>query len=182
MVDFGCGTGRLSAWLSARGAIVDGVDVTLEMIEVARRRDLPRVTFTVIGDHGIPFPSDSFDLAVSAYVLQYYLGEPHVAAEIARVLRPKGIFATVEQVTESDIGRGGPLEAYLGMFEAAGFATIEADVIRVSDSRLIGAVSRRPWIAKVPFLPQLVACEAKSLKNVPLTEGRYADVRFKCRV
>jgi ubiquinone/menaquinone biosynthesis C-methylase UbiE len=182
VIDFGCGTGRLSAWLSARGAIVDGVDVTPEMIEVARERGLPRATFKVIEGHRLPFPDDSFDLGVSAYVLQYYVGEPGVAAEIARVLRPKSVFATVEQVTQSDIGRGGSLEAYVDMFGAAGFATVETHAIRVSDSRLIGAVSRRPWIAHAPFLPQLVVREAKSLKNVPFTNGRYADVRFTCRV
>jgi ubiquinone/menaquinone biosynthesis C-methylase UbiE len=182
VIDFGCGTGRLAAWLSSRGATVDGVDVTPEMIEVAQARRLPQATFIVIEDDGLPFVNGTFDLAVSAYVLQYYVSQPGIAAEIARVLRPGGILATVEQVTESDIGRGGSLTAYVGMFEAAGFRTVEARVTRVSDSRLIGAVSRRPWIAHAPFLPQLVEREAKRLNDVPLIGGRYADVLFTSRI
>jgi ubiquinone/menaquinone biosynthesis C-methylase UbiE len=182
VIDFGCGTGRLSGWLADRGATVDGVDVTVEMIEVARKRSFPRTTFTVIEDLRLPFADDTFDLGVSAYVLQYYLAEPAVAAEIARVLQPTGTLATVEQVTKSEIGRGGSIERYIDMFKAAGFATIETRAVRASDSKLIGAISRRPWIARVPLLPQLIEREATRLQNAPLTNGRYADVLFTCRV
>ena len=39
--DLGCGTGRTGAWLRERGvASIDGVDLTPEMMEVARSRDV----------------------------------------------------------------------------------------------------------------------------------------------
>jgi len=44
-LDFGCGNGRLSAWLAGRGASVDGVDATEEMLAVARRA-VPRLAST----------------------------------------------------------------------------------------------------------------------------------------
>jgi SAM-dependent methyltransferase len=40
-VDLGCGTGRTGSWLKSRGVqVVDGVDLTAEMLEGARRRGI----------------------------------------------------------------------------------------------------------------------------------------------
>src|SRR5712692_8253322 len=40
-VDLGCGTGRTAAWLRSKGvARIDGVDVTPEMLNVARAKAL----------------------------------------------------------------------------------------------------------------------------------------------
>src|SRR6476619_1881821 len=39
--DLGCGTGRTGAWLRERGiAAIDGVDLTPEMLDVARAREV----------------------------------------------------------------------------------------------------------------------------------------------
>src|SRR5215510_12770572 len=41
--DLGCGTGRTGAWLRERGiATIDGVDLTPEMLDVARAREVYR--------------------------------------------------------------------------------------------------------------------------------------------
>src|SRR5579884_3907220 len=43
VLDLACGTGRVGAWLRARSAAtIDGVDLTPEMLERARRRDVYR--------------------------------------------------------------------------------------------------------------------------------------------
>src|SRR5690242_2907336 len=40
-VDLGCGTGRTGAWLKERGVpVVEGVDLTAEMLEGARQRGI----------------------------------------------------------------------------------------------------------------------------------------------
>jgi SAM-dependent methyltransferase len=180
-IDFGSGTGRLAEWLVGKGAaVVEGVDVTPEMVEVAIRRRLPRARFTVLTDNTLPFRSDTFDIAVSAYVLQYYLDQPTVAAELDRVLRPGGVLAAIEQVSDTDIGRGGSVAEYRKMFFAAGFSTVEEEVIRLSDSRLVGLVQSHPAISHLPLLPQLVRYEARRLRSASLTSGRYADVLFLC--
>jgi SAM-dependent methyltransferase len=42
-VDLGCGTGRTGAWLRGRGVmVIDGVDLTPEMLAVARAKDVYR--------------------------------------------------------------------------------------------------------------------------------------------
>jgi ubiquinone/menaquinone biosynthesis C-methylase UbiE len=180
VIDFGCGTGRLSAWLVAHGATVEGVDVTPAMIDVARARRLEHARFTILSGPQLPFDDRTFDLAISAYVLQYYVREPAVAAELWRVIRPHGRLIAVEQVAEDDIGRGGTLSEYEDMLHAAGFSIVEARSIRASDSRVVGYVQRHRALSRLPLLPQLVELEARRLRAAPLTNGRYADVMFTC--
>src|SRR5438105_14752996 len=43
VLDFACGTGRISVWLKDQGVVViDGVDLTPAMLAVARRKDIYR--------------------------------------------------------------------------------------------------------------------------------------------
>src|SRR5215207_10752438 len=44
VLDLACGTGRIGQWLKARSsAEIDGVDLTPEMLDVARGRDIYRM-------------------------------------------------------------------------------------------------------------------------------------------
>ena len=90
-LDFGCGVGRLSRALAQHFEQVDGVDVSLGMVEQARRSTLPNVKF-----HDNPWPhlklfSDAtFDLALSLMTLQHMppaLMEKYLR-ELGRVLKP----------------------------------------------------------------------------------------------
>ena len=47
VVELGCGTAYVSAWLARRGARVTGVDLTAEQLETARRMQ---------AEHGLEFP------------------------------------------------------------------------------------------------------------------------------
>jgi hypothetical protein len=64
------------------------------------------------------------------------------------------------------------------MFEDAGMRPLEARTIRVGDSRVITAAQRRPGLWRLPALPWLIEWEARRMRNVPLTSGRYTDVAF----
>ncbi len=56
--DIGCGTGRLGPYLAARGLSPRGVDLSPEMIRVARR-DFPGFGFDVADVRELPFPDAS---------------------------------------------------------------------------------------------------------------------------
>jgi SAM-dependent methyltransferase len=179
VLDFGCGTGRLAAWLIRSGADVDGVDTTAEMVDVARRL-VPQGRFRTVDGETLPFADGYFDLVVSVGVLQYYVGaDVTVAREIARVLRADGRLIAIEQVTESDLGRGGTPTAYAEMFSNAGFSEVEIAAVRTSDSRLLGIASEYPTLARLPLLPGLVVRRARHQLSSPLTKGRYADALFR---
>ena len=70
VVELGCGTAYVSAWLARRGARVVGVDLTEEQLETARRMQAKHgLEFPLVhaSAEDVPLPDASFDLAVSEY-------------------------------------------------------------------------------------------------------------------
>lgn len=181
VLDFGCGTGRLSEWLVRNGARVEGVDVTPEMVAVARTR-VPQAQFQTIEGPTLPFADGRFDLVVTAYVLQYYVGgDSRIAQELVRVLREGGNLVAIEQVADDELGRGGTVAAYEEMLGGTGLRLLDVSKIRMGDSRVVAIAHRLPMLARLPIVPWLVTVEAKRLEEVPLSGGRYADVVFCAR-
>jgi len=91
VADLGCGPGRVAAFLAAKGVEVVGIDLSLGMLEMARRAhaDLP----CAVGDLGaLPLADRSLDGAVCWYSIIHT--EPHrldaVFNEMARVLVADG--------------------------------------------------------------------------------------------
>lgn len=89
--DLGCGTGRITAYLAAKGMDVFGVDLTPGMIEVARR-EYPELRFEVGSLFGLDLKDGELAGALAWYSLVHTPAEdlPAVFAELFRVLRPGG--------------------------------------------------------------------------------------------
>ncbi|WP_435348989.1 class I SAM-dependent methyltransferase [Haloarchaeobius sp. HRN-SO-5] len=96
VLDVGCGAGRTTAELHARGFDVTGVDISPEMIRAARAL-FPEIDLRVADATDLPFPDASFQYVLFSYCgLDYvYPEEDRLQAllEINRVLEPGGIFA-----------------------------------------------------------------------------------------
>ena len=94
-VEAGCGPGRLSAALAARGLRVLAHDTSPEMLRRARRR-LRAVAGTapdalqVATVERMPYRDASADLVCSAGVLEYLPSDTALFCEVHRVLRPGG--------------------------------------------------------------------------------------------
>jgi SAM-dependent methyltransferase len=180
ILDFGCGTGRLTYWLRDRGADVLGVDASPEMIEAARAR-VPSGRFDLIESGRIPADDATFDTVLSVYVLQYFvpaLSELEaVAREFARVLKPAGRLVAIEQVQYGGLERGGTLEAYRDGLGGSGLQTTTS-AVRVSPSRVLDLATRQRRLAGLPGLPWLMRFEAARVRPHTLVEGRYADYLF----
>jgi len=93
VVELGCGTAYVSAWLARRGARVVGIDASMAQLSTARR--LQR-------QHGLEFPlihadaelvpcrDAAFDLAISEYGACLWADPDRWLPEAARILRPGG--------------------------------------------------------------------------------------------
>jgi len=93
VVELGCGTGYVSAWLARRGAHPVGLDNSSRQLQTARRfqRDFG-VPFPLVHADAerAPFRDASFDLAISEYGAAIWCDPDRWIPEAARLLRPEG--------------------------------------------------------------------------------------------
>ncbi|MCL6446172.1 MAG: class I SAM-dependent methyltransferase [Alicyclobacillus sp.] len=89
-VDLGCGTGSYTYWLSDLGLSVLGVDVSQNMLEVARRKRENVVTFVQADLLNLPFDNNMFDLSICNIVLEFIQDPVTALREGFRVLKPGG--------------------------------------------------------------------------------------------
>ena len=87
----GCGTGRMSRYVAARGCRVEGVDLSSNMVAMARR-DHGDLVFTVGSLTDLPYPNDQFAGVMLWYSIIHTppSGQQQIFDEVARVLRPGG--------------------------------------------------------------------------------------------
>jgi SAM-dependent methyltransferase len=93
VVELGCGTGYLSAWLARRGARPVGLDNSGKQLETARmlQREFGLEFPLVHADaENLPFADETFDLAVSEYGAALWCDPYAWIPEAARVLRAGG--------------------------------------------------------------------------------------------
>jgi SAM-dependent methyltransferase len=100
VVELGCGTAYLSAWLARQGARPVGLDVTHAQLLTARRcQQESGIWFPLVeADAGqVPLAAATFDLAVSECGASLYCEPGRWTGEAARLLRPGGrlVFHTV---------------------------------------------------------------------------------------
>ncbi len=93
VVELGCGTAYVSAWLARRGARPVGVDVTPAQLDTARAMQVEHgLQFPLLeaSAEDVPLPDASFDLAVSEYGASIWCDPYRWIPEAARLLRPGG--------------------------------------------------------------------------------------------
>lgn len=92
-VEIGCGAGRVTAALAEDFERVVAIDVSSEMIDLARPHTPSNVEFRVVDEAEIPLPDGSADAVFSAHVLQHLDNFAHVeryVRESFRALRDGG--------------------------------------------------------------------------------------------
>jgi SAM-dependent methyltransferase len=108
VVDVGCGTGRLEPYLAAQGLTPSGIDLSPEMIRVARR-DHPGFGFDVADLRDLPFGDAALAGVVCWYSLMFLAASDRPAAfgELARVVKPGGYLVTAFKAGDSQVRRAG---------------------------------------------------------------------------
>lgn len=105
ILDYGCGYGRLTSMLKARGyREIVGVDASQQMIARAKREN-PGCEFLIIDQPKIPFLNESFDLVLLFTVLTCTptdLGQRAIIREVRRVLRSAGLLYVSDFLLQPD--------------------------------------------------------------------------------
>lgn len=108
-LDVGCGIGYFALPAARRvgpEGRVHAVDVSPYMVgHVAReaeREGLGQLVAAVSGEHLLPVPSGSCDLALVAFVIHEVVDGARLLAEVARALKPTGRLVLVDWSTDSE--------------------------------------------------------------------------------
>ncbi len=159
-LDVGCGPGALTAQLVERlGAdAVVAVDPS-EHFAAAVHERLPEVDVRRASAEQLPFPDDSFDLALAQLVVHFMADPVAGLAEMARVTRTGGVVAAC---VWDHAGGGGPLSVFWR-------AVLDLDPTAEDESGLAGA--REGHLAELFESAGLDAIEATSLS----VHVRYAS-------
>jgi SAM-dependent methyltransferase len=134
IIDFGCGSGRFSELLSRHCVFLVGIEITSDMLGIAKTEcNNSKTGFVLYDGLNLPIKEQAADVLVSVNVLQYVTDEGElekVLKEIRGSLRPNGEFLCVEQVTKNKRRWQRNFKSYLNFFERNGLKRIADYPIR----------------------------------------------------
>ncbi len=156
VLDIGCGVGRWSRVLAARGAVVTGVDISPTMIDEARRRALAegvadRCRFDV-SDIAALDVGGQFDLVLGVTVLQHILDPERLRAALRRIgarVSDRGRLVLLEAAPTAPVNR-----CDTTVFRARSRATY-LDLFRDCDLQLTALTGVDPAPFRSLLLPHL---------------------------
>ena len=186
VLDVGCGVGRWSRRLAARGARVTGVDLSPTMIAEARRRaaadgvaDLCRFEAQDLSELAA---GAKFDLVLGVTVLQHILDPAALRAAVSRMtahLAPGGRMVLLEAAPaqpanhcDTSIFRARRRSEYLDLFHECGLQVLAVTGVDPAPfkHRLL------PHLKRLPRALAVAMTTAASLASLPIDAllGRYA--------
>jgi SAM-dependent methyltransferase len=99
IIDVGAGLGESSVYFALQGADVTCTDLSPEMVATAKRLAEfhgVRIACVASAAEKLEVPADTFDIAYVANTIHHVAGKPALFAEIRRVLKPGGIFVSMD--------------------------------------------------------------------------------------
>lgn len=95
VLDVACGTGDVSIALSRKGLNVTGVDISANMMDIARKK-APEITFRYGDASSLPFEDGTFDAVTIAFGIRNFDKRAQCIRELYRVLKDGGMLAIAE--------------------------------------------------------------------------------------
>ena len=120
VLDLACGTGDITYEIATSGADATGLDVTIRMLELANAKRSGTPVHFLAGDMmALPFAAAQFDVVTSGYGIRNVPTIQPALSEIHRVLRPGGLFLSLDfNRPQNAVVRG----VYLGYLTVVGSA------------------------------------------------------------
>ncbi|SPJ30610.1 class I SAM-dependent methyltransferase [Falsiruegeria mediterranea] len=159
ILDIGCGSGAIAVLLAGEmeAGKVTGIDVEAPVCEAARQRVRDaglegRVEIIEVSPGPMPFDAEMFDVVFSKDSIIHIPDKATLAAEVLRVLKPGGVFAASDWLTNHD-GDMSPEMAHYVKMEDLEFQMASPAKYRVAMEEAgfeaVELVNRNPWYAQV---------------------------------
>jgi SAM-dependent methyltransferase len=153
VVDLACGTGSAALAAAAAGAHVTAVDLTAELIAIAKEKPSGDTVRWVVADAAhTGLPAAEFDAVVSNMGI-IFVEPDSLVAEVSRLLRAGGIFGFSSWIPDADSPFFTPIVETLGPPPASGYSPDQwghADVLRARLSadfdEVTIATGRHTWL------------------------------------
>jgi len=160
ILDFGCGSGRFSNLLARRCEFLMGVEITHQMLHLAKSEsECDNIEFVLFDGLNLPIKKGKADAVISVNVLQYVTDDSElkrVLYELQKSLKPGGKFICIEQVTKNKKRWQRDLKTYLLFFEQNNFKKVADYPIRKGHFLLLypiyfGLIPKRVFKAVAKF-------------------------------
>jgi ubiquinone/menaquinone biosynthesis C-methylase UbiE len=169
-LELGCGAGNITVWMAEQGYEAYGIDLVPEAIAWARERAAEANVAAVFQVGNIAnmsgFPDNFFDIIFDGDCFHMITGptRPACFAEVARVLRPGGVFTTGSNARNTEIHERVEMNAgaYFDTVSRCIFVEGRREYIILTEQELVEDVTaagfevtgcdRRPRIGGQPFL------------------------------
>jgi SAM-dependent methyltransferase len=186
VLDFGCGVGRLSFYLSPLVKRVIAVDASPGMIAVAKRQ-MEAGGWTNLSFHcaepGVwPVEDGSVTKALCFWTLAHVSDNalPQVLKQLHGALATGGRVVCFEQVRaqereDGEIHLQRSVSTYLGFFEQAGLRLLEQRFVLRYPSYAMALWNRWPWLPTIAF-PFLAAVERFTVNRQPETAEYHTSL------
>lgn len=102
ILELGVGTGRIALPVAAAGCHVVGIDIARDMLRVAAAEPVATLALLQGDVAALPFRHHSFDAVLAVHVLHLVPDWRGVLAEIARVIKPGGVFIQGRDARDPD--------------------------------------------------------------------------------
>lgn len=98
VLDVACGTGDMVIELAKRGCTVTGIDLSEEMLSIARQKTASANFQSADAEH-LPFDDNTFDAVTCAFGVRNFVHLEQGLSEMLRVLKPGGTMVILELAT-----------------------------------------------------------------------------------
>lgn len=187
VLEIGSGPGgNLKELLSKSPKSLTGVDISSDMVELAKSNLPSQVEIIKINGTKLPFEDKSFDYVFTATVLQHNTDESmliQLMGEIARVAKEKiFIFERIEDViTGDELCYGRPVGYYADIFAKHGFKLSSEKFINIRSSYYVCGAIRKGLNPGTREEGEPLNKISNLLQNITLPVTRMFDGIFKSR-
>jgi len=154
LLELGCGTGHWTREFLSKGFHVTGLDISDEMLNIARNKEMKGAHFIRGDAHKLPFEDGTFDICATITLLEFVDKPRKVISEMYRVTSPGGRIILGVLNKYSIVGLRRMFQSKKTIFSDAhffSFSELKGILDKFGRNRVMGSTFCLPWKWALPY-------------------------------